>query len=216
MVGRRARATVIATLASLAIGAVVLRALLGPETPVFGMAGSTPVAGGSGSIPEQPVLFQAKPPTVDDAIPLGTPAVDLDKADLRIAQDSSVADQDVDGQAQLKGRADTATPATSDAAPLPTSQPDLNGVPDGVKDSDDKIFREFLQSRAVRFAAIAEPGQRPLKKKRNHSSRIVGPLATAAAQALSQGSRPYRVIPPSGRAPVGSSSRPIYPRSSVR
>jgi hypothetical protein len=215
VVGRHRHAPVIATLASLGIGALVLRALLGPEILVFGMAASTPVARVSASIPEQKVLFQAIPQTVDDAIPLGTPSVELDKVDLRIAQDSLVADQVVDGPAQLKGRADTATPGTSDAAPPPTAQPDLNGVPDGVKDPNDKIFREFLQSRAAHFAAIAEPGRQPLRKKRNHSSRIVGPLASAAAaQAQSQGSRPLRVIPPSRRAPVGSSSRPIYPRSS--
>jgi hypothetical protein len=215
MVGCRTRATANAILASLAIGCLVLPVLVGPGGRVLNMAASTLVAVGSASIPEQPVLFQAIPQTVADAIPLVTPSVEVNKADLTITQDASVADQGVDGQAQPKERGDTAKPATSEAAAPPTTQPDIIGVPDDVRKS--KIFREFLQWRAAHSAGIAEPSQRPLKKQRNQSSRIVGLLATAAAgQAQSAGSRPHHVIPPSGRASVGSPSRPTNPRSSVR
>ena len=213
MVGCRTTAN--AVLASLAIGCLVLPVLVGPGGRVLNMAASTLIAVGSASIPEQPVLFQAIPQTVADAIPLVTPSVEVNKADLTITQDASVADQGVDGQAQPKDRADAAKPATSEAAAPPTTRPDFNGVPDDVRKS--KIFREFLQWRAAHSAGIAGPSQRPLKKQRNQSSRIVGPLATAAAgQAQPAGSRPHHVIPPSGRAPVGSPSRPINPRSSVR
>jgi hypothetical protein len=208
MVGCRTRATANAILASLAIGCLVLPVLLGPEGPVLNMAASTQVAGGVASIPEQPVLFQAKPQTVDDAIPFVTSSVEANKVDVTITQDPSVADQGIDGQAQPKDRADTAKPAASEAAAPPTTQPDINGVPDNVRKS--AIFREFLQWRAAHSAGIAEPSQHPLKKKRN-SSRIVGPLASAAAgQAQSEGSRPRRVIPASGSVPVAPSSRPIH------
>jgi len=205
MVGCRRRATANAILASLAIGCVVLPVLLGPEGPVLNMAASTQVAGGSAAILEQPVLFQAKPQTVDDAIPFVTSSVEANKVDVTVTQDPSV-DQGVDSQAQPKDRADTAKPAASEAAAPPNTH--INGVPDDVRKS--AIFHEFLQWRAAHSAGIAEPSRQPLKKKRN-SSRIVGPLATAAAgQAQSEGSRPRRVIPASASVPVAPSSRPIH------
>jgi len=205
MVGCRTRATANAILASLAIGCVVLPVLLGPEGPVLNLAASTQVAGGSASISEQPVLFQAKPQMVDDAIPFVTSSVEANKVDVTVTQDPSV-DQGVDSQAQHKDRADTAKPAASEAAAPPNTH--INGVPDDVRKS--AIFHEFLQWRAAHSAGIAEPSRQPLKKKRN-SSRIVGPLATAAAgQAQSEGSRPRRVIPASGSVPVAPSSRPIH------
>jgi hypothetical protein len=210
----RARITANAILASLAIGFLLLRVLLVPEGPVLNMAASTQVAGGSASIPEQPVLFQAIPQTVDDAIPSATPSVEVEKAELTITQDSSVVGQGIDGQAQLKDHTDSATSAASEAAAPPTAQPDINGVPGGMKESNDTIFHQFLQWRATRSADIAEPSRQPPRKKRNRLSQIVGSLATAAP-ARPQVGRPHRATPPSGREPVGSSPRPIYPRSSV-
>lgn len=215
--GWRARVTANAILASLAIGCLLLRVLLVPEGPILNMAASTQVAGGSASIPEQPVLFQAIPQTVDDAIPPGAPSVEVEKTDVTMTRDSSVADQGVDGQAQLKDRADTATSAASEAAAPPTTQPDINGVPDGMKEPNDTVFRQFLQWRAARSAGIAEPSRQPPKKKRNRLSQIVGSLATAAATtaARPQVGRPHRATPTPGREPAGSSARPVYPRSSV-
>jgi hypothetical protein len=219
--GWRARVTANAILASLAIGCLLLRVLLVPDAPVLNMAASTQVAGDPASIPEQPVLFQAIPQTVDDAIPPGAPSVEIEKID--VTRDFSVADQGVDGQAQLKDRADTAKSAASEAAAPLTAQPDINVIQDGMKEPSDTIFRQFLQWRAGRSVGIAEPSRQPPKKKRSRFSQIVGSLATAAATATTaaparpQVGRPHRATPPSGREPAaaGPSPRPIYPRSSV-
>ena len=228
----RARVTANAILASLAIGCVLLRVLLVPDGPALNMAASTQVAEVPASVPERPVLFQAIPQTVDDAIPSGTLSVEVDKADVTVTRDTLVAVQDVNGQdvngqvvngqAQAKDRPDAAISAASEAAALPTVQADINGVPDGMKKSSDTIFHEFLQWRAARSVGTAERSPQPAKKKRNPISRIVGSLATAATTATSappaparpQASRPHRATPPAGREPAGSPARPIYPRSS--
>jgi hypothetical protein len=223
----RARVTANAILASLAIGCVVLGGLLVPDGPLLNMVASTQVAGGAASSPEQPVLFQAIPQAADDAIPPGTPSVEVDKADLTMTRDSLAAGQDVNGQrvngqgidvqAQLKYRADTAISAASEAAAPPTVQPHIDGVPDGMKEPRDTIFREFLQWRAARSAGIAQPSAQPPKKKRSHFSRIAGSLAAAATTATSapqapprpQAGRPHRATPPAGRSPPVRQPAPI-------
>jgi hypothetical protein len=225
----RARITANAILASLALGFLLLRVLLVSEGPLLNMAASTQAAGDSVSNPEQPVLFQAIPQAVDDALPSGMPSVEVDNAGLTVARDTLAAGQDVDGQvvhgqdvngqAQLKAQADT--PAPSEAATPPAAQPGINGVPDGTKESGDTIFRRFLQWRAARSAEIAEPSRQPPKKKRNPLSQIVGSSATAASTATAvpvrpQAGRPHRATPPAAREPTGSSARPLYPRSSVQ
>jgi hypothetical protein len=216
----RVRVTANAILASLAIGCLLLRVLLVPEGPLSNMAASTPVAGGPASSPEQPVLFLALPQTVDDAIPPGTPSVEVDKADLTPTRDSWVAGQVVAGQgandqAQLKGRPDTAISAASEAAAPPTAQPDINGVPDGIKESSDTIFHRFLQWHAARSAGMTERSPQPPNKKRSHFSRIAGSLATAAATsapqapARPQAGRPHRATPAAGRSPPVRPPAPI-------
>jgi hypothetical protein len=218
----RARITANAILASLAIGCLVLGGLLVPDGPLLNMVASTQVAGGPASSPEQPVLLQAIPQPIDDAIPPGTPTVEVDKADLTVTRDSLAAGQDVDGQgvngqAQLKDRADTAISAASEAAAPPTVQPHIDGVPDGIKEPRDTIFREFLQWRAARSAGIAQSSQQPRKKKRSHFSRIAGSLATAATTATSapqaparpQAGRPHRATSAAGRSPPVRPPAPI-------
>jgi hypothetical protein len=217
----RARVTANAILASLAIGCLVLGGLLVPDGPLVNMVASTQVAGGAASSPEQPVLLQTIPQPVDDAIPPGTPSVEVDKADLTMTRGSLAAGQDVEGQgvngqAQLKDRADTAISAASEAAAPPTVQPHI-GVPDGMKEPRDTIFREFLQWRAARSAEIAERSPQAPKKKRSHFSRIAGSLATAATTATSapqaparpQAGRPHRATSAAGRSPAVRPPAPI-------
>jgi hypothetical protein len=215
----RVRVTANAILASLAVGCLLLRVLVVPEGPVLDMAASTQVAEVSASVAEQPVLVRAVPQTVDDAIPTGAPSVEVEKADVTMTRDSLAVGQGVDSQAQLRDHADSVTSAAPEAATPPTAQSDVNGAPDGVKEPNDTIFRQFMQWRAARSARIAEPPRQPPKKKRNRFSEIAASLTTAAATTAApvrpQAGRPHRATPPSGREPAGQSPRPIYPRSSV-
>jgi hypothetical protein len=238
---RRQRIAFNAILASLAFGCFVVPVLLAPDGLVVGMANSTQVGGNTAPIPEPSVLSQTvvTPGTIvtpgDDASPLTRPSVEanVDKADLMMAENSSVADRGVDGQVDLKNRGDAATSATSEnaakpaaseavaaptleAAPIP--QAGVRDVPTVAGESSDKIFQEFLRWRAAHSTETAAPGQKP-KKKRNNTVQVVVPLATvtSAAPARPRENRPHRIVPPSGTGPVEASTHPSNaPVSSVR
>jgi hypothetical protein len=224
-VGRRSRITLKAILASAVLGCFVLPLLLAPDGLVLGMANSTQIAEASAPIPEPSVLSQTTVAPNDDASPLvrSSAEVDVDKADLRTAESSSVTDQGINSQVDLKSRADAATfvtsedvarPATPEAVAAPTPQAVPRDVPTGGEESS-RTFQEFLRWRAAHSTEVAGPGQKP-KKKRNNTVQVVGPLATAISSipARPRENRPRRLIPPS--APVESTRPGNTQPSSVR
>jgi hypothetical protein len=216
-VRRRARVTFNTVLACVALGCLVLPVLLARDGLGLGMAASTQVAGDSAPVPAQPVSSETAAKPGDGTSPPIVPSIEVNKADPRMTENFSVAARGVDGQADIKDRPDAAMPVTSEAAATPIPQTGLSDVPTGVqesKESNDRIFREFLQWRAARSTEIAGPGQKPLKKKRNHAGQLVGPLAVAASPgpARPRENRPHRVVPPAGSEPLESASRPINAR----
>lgn len=217
---RRARVTFKAVLACGALGCLVLPVLLARDGLGLSLAGFTQVAGDPAPVQAQPVSSESMAKPGDDASPPIMPTVEIDKADAKTTQNFSVADRGVDGQmesrADIKDRPDAVPPVTSEvAAAPPPPQAGISGTPAGEKGSNDKIFREFLRWRAARSTETAGPGQKPLKKKPNHSAQVVGPLAVAAptVPARPGENRPHRALPSSGRQPVESSSRPVNARA---
>jgi hypothetical protein len=220
---RRGRVTFNVVLASVALGCFVLPVLLARDGLGLGMAALTQVAGEPALIPEPPVSSETAAKPGDDTSPSILPSLEADKADSRVTENFSVADRGVDRQADIKDRPDAATPVTAEAVPPPIPQAALSDVPAGVqesKQSNVKIFREFLQWRAAHSSEIAVPGQKPIKKKRIHAAQVVGPLAVAASPA-SPGAltprpraiRPHRIVPASGSETTEPSSRPMNPRA---
>jgi hypothetical protein len=210
---RRARFTFRAVFACVALGCFVLPVLLARDGLGLGVADSMQVAGDSAPIPAQPVLSETSAKPADDTSPPIMP-VEADKAEARVTETLSVADRGVDGQTDIKVRPDAAALVTAEAAAPPIPQAGLSDVPADMKGSNDEIFNKFLQWRAARSTETARPAPKPLKKKPNHLAQVVGPLAAAASPAplRVRENRPHRIVAPSGREPVGSSSRPINPR----
>jgi hypothetical protein len=87
VLGRPARAMASATLASVAIACIVLPGQLAPEKLALDTALSTKLSQVSQAISAQLDLVQARVKTADDAIEVGSPAVDVDSVEVRTAQD---------------------------------------------------------------------------------------------------------------------------------
>jgi hypothetical protein len=87
VLGRPARAMANATLASVAIACIVLPGQLAPEKRVLETALSTKLSQDSEAISAQSDLVQARAKTVDDAIQIGSPSIDIASVEVRTAQD---------------------------------------------------------------------------------------------------------------------------------
>jgi len=87
VLARPARAMASATLASVAIACIVLPGQLAPEKLALDTALSTKLSQVSQAISAQLDLVQARVKTADDAIEVGSPAVDVDSVEVRTAQD---------------------------------------------------------------------------------------------------------------------------------
>jgi hypothetical protein len=211
-VRRRARFTFNTVLACVALGCFVVPVLLTRDRLGLGMVGSTQVAADAAPVMAQPASSDTAAKPGDDASPPIMASVEVDKAEPRMTENSSVADRGADGQADVKDRPEAAAPVTLSTAAASTP---AQAAPSdaGAKESKDQIFREFLQWRAARSAEIAGPGQKPLRKKRNNPAQVVGPLAVAASPAPARPrDRPHRVVPPavaSTAAPPATARGPV-------
>jgi hypothetical protein len=173
---------------------MILPGRLAPEKLVFDSASSTELSRDSEAISTQSDLVQAKPKTVDGAIQIGTPSVDIDSVDLRTTQDLSPAEEGVDRQAEQAHRTVDAPRATAEVATPQASE----GAPSGatVTESKEKLFLEFEQWRAARSAGIAGS-------------------AAALPKARSKERRHDRATSGSATEPVGSSSGGTHARGSA-
>jgi hypothetical protein len=213
---RRMRVSFNVVLAFAAIACLAPAVLFSPEGSVLGTAASPQISGSVVSIAEQPVSLETTANTADNSPSLVMSFAEVDRSDLRMPETLLVADRDA-AMAQLKDASDASMPAPSEAkAPLPPP-PVINGGATAAKESNEEIFREFLQWRATQSTEIATPAQKPPKKRRSPASQFIGPLAALSSPnaARPQESRPRRVVAPSATRPVEPSSRPIYPRGSV-
>jgi hypothetical protein len=233
-VARRASIAFNVIFASVALGCFVLPMLLAPDGLMLSMANSKPVPADSAPIADPIVLSEAVPTPGDDASRsvvsqsiMASDEVDTDKAEpqlmaeLKLADNSSLVPpsaiaQEETSQKDVRNDLDAATPPPAPAVAAPTPPAAPRDISTGADQSNDKMFKEFLQWRAARPTETPAPVQKP-KKKRVYAAQVVGPVAAVAPLFSAQQREPrlHRSAASSGTAPAPSSSRPAGARNSA-
>jgi hypothetical protein len=172
-------AAIAASLASLLVmGWFAMPHQVASEQPGLNMA-SAPVVVPTAQILEQVALVQGKPNSVDEATPIGLPpgtasadAVNPDPAlslELNVRDILAAHGVSADTRAEA-GRADLVAGAATQTTEAVQSETRI----DAATQSNDEIFREFVQWRAERYNAMARPRpQQPVKRSHNPAFQVV-------------------------------------------
>ena len=139
---------------------------------------SAPVVVPAAQILEQVALVQGKPNSVDEATPIGLPpgtassdAVNPDPAlslELNVRDILAAHGVSADTRAEA-GRADLIAGAATQTTEAVQSETRI----DAATQSNDEIFREFVQWRAARAGAVAQVRPQPVKRSRNPAFQVV-------------------------------------------